>query len=41
MLGNRISTTRMGGYSLLWLWTVMMFNSIVPYSFADEPRAPL
>ena len=41
MLGNRISTTRMGGYSLLWLWTVMMFNSIVPYSFAAEPRAPL
>lgn len=41
MLGNRISTTRMGGYSLLWLWTVMMFNSIVPYSFTAEPRAPL
>lgn len=41
MLGNRISMTRTGGYSLLWLWTVMMFNSIVPYSFAAEPRAPL
>ena len=41
MLGNRISTTRMGGYSLLWLWTVMMFNSIVPYSFSAEPRVPL
>lgn len=41
LLGNRISVTRMGGYGLLWLWTVMMFNSIVPFSFSPDPRASL
>lgn len=41
MLGNRISTTRMIGYGLLWLWTVMMFNSIVPYSFTQDVRPSL
>ena len=41
MLGDRIAVTRMGGYGLLWLWTVMMFNSIVPYSFTPDPRSTL
>ncbi|MEY8461473.1 helix-turn-helix transcriptional regulator [Eggerthellaceae bacterium 24-137] len=41
MLGDRIMITRMGGYGLLWLWTVMMFNSIVPYLTAPDPRTAL
>lgn len=41
MLGDRIMVTRMGGYGLLWLWTVMMFNSVVPYLSAPDPRAAL
>ncbi len=41
MLGDRISVTRMGGYGLLWLWTIMMFSTLVPYSLSPEPRTTL
>lgn len=41
MLGDRISTRRIGGYGLLWLWTIMMFNSIVPYASLPDPRSAL
>ena len=41
MLGDRISIGRMAGYGLLWLWTIMMFNSIVPYQFLPDPREAL
>lgn len=41
MLEDRVSVTRMGGYGLLWLWTIMMFNSLVPYFRLPAPRDTL
>lgn len=41
MLEDRVSVTRMSGYGLLWLWTIMMFNSLVPYFRLPSPRDAL
>lgn len=39
--GQRVSVLRLCGYGLLWLWTVLMFNSTVPYFYTPDPQSTL
>lgn len=41
VLGQYLSLRRIAGFSLFWLWMLMMFYSIAPYGFASDVRAAL
>lgn len=40
-LSVKMAAGHVVGYGLLWLWTIMMFYSTIPYSFAADPREAL